>query len=409
MHRTLFTGFSPNTTHADVQIARSLLCNPLNWRYWRQGDKRERAEEMLTTYLGGGTVRVFDSGRSALLVALRALGMEEGDEVLVQAFTCVVVINAIKWAGGVPVYVDILPDTLNMDPDDAASKITPKTACMIIQHTFGLPADLSGLLAIAKQHGLTTIEDCAHSLGATYEGKYTGTFADIGMYSFGTEKIISCVRGGALVSSNPDIVERLTREQQALPEMSLRRIWQHLVHVVSFPFGKRYYHLMLGKLFLKFLKTTHLIPRLITNEEKQGRYQKKEMTKMPNALATLLVSQIPTIDEHNEHRKQIARIYTRALSSHTHQADSPEHVYLRYALFVNTASHLRAQAKQQGILLGDWYSTVVAPRDIDMRVLGYVPGSCPVAEEKVAQALNLPTGVSIDPSDAERILHFISE
>lgn len=294
MQKTIFTGFSPNTSIDDVRIARSFLLNPFKWSSWRRGTESEHAEHMLAEYLGAEKedIFVFDSGRSALLIALKALGIQPGDEVLVQAFTCVVVINAIKWAGGIPVYVDIEKDTLNMNPQDAEQKITSRTKCIIIQHTFGLPADLTALMDIATRHELRTIEDCAHSLGAQYNGKFTGTYADIGMFSFGTEKIISCVRGGALITADASIALRIAESQEALPEMSHWRVFQHLVHVVSFPFGKKLYHLLLGKLFLKLLKTAYLIPRLITQKEKQGIYVKKEVTKLPNALATLLVKQL---------------------------------------------------------------------------------------------------------------------
>ncbi len=406
MQHTIFTGLSPNTTRSDVRIARSFLLNPRKWSAWRRGIEPEHAEHMLAEYLGAEKedMYVFDSGRSALLIALKALGIQPGDEVLVQAFTCVVVINAIKWAGGTPVYVDIEMDTLNMNPQDAEQKITPKTRCMIIQHTFGLPADLIALMDIATRHELRTIEDCAHSLGAQYNGKFTGTYADIGMFSFGTEKIISCVRGGALITADASIALRIAESQEALPEMSHWRVFQHLVHVVSFPFGKKLYHLLLGKLFLKLLKTAYLIPRLITQKEKQGIYVKKEVTKLPNALATLLVKQLSTINTRNAHRKDIAQKYRSTLSHFGQQKGGADHVYLRYAFFAPTAQMIRARAKEQHILLGDWYATVVAPGDTCMRITDYVEGSCPVAEQRASEVVNLPTDTTINQDEVDRIL-----
>lgn len=411
MRKTIFTGFSPNTSIDDVRIARSFLLNPFKWSSWRRGTESGHAESMLAEYLSTKKEHtyVFDSGRSALLIALKSLGIQPGDEVLVQAFTCVVVINAIKWTGGVPVYVDIEKDTLNMDPQDAEQKITARTKCMIIQHTFGLPADLTALMDIAMRHELRTIEDCAHSLGAQYNGRFTGTYADIGMFSFGTEKIISCVRGGALVTSDTTIANHVREQQSALPQMARWRVFQHLVHVLAFPFGKRYYHVGPGKVFLKVLKSVHVIPRLITQKEKRGVYTMQEVTQLPNALATLLVAQIPTINKRNEHRKHIARMYRDSLSVSDQQSNHDEHVYLRYALFSAKPKEMQALAKERDVLLGDWYSTVVAPSDCDMLVVGYMIGSCPVAEDRARHVLNLPTDVSISTSDVARICETISE
>ena len=115
---------------------------------------------------------VFDSGRSAIYFALKSLGAGDGVEVLVQAYTCVVVVNAINWTGAKPIYVDI-GDDFNIEPADLIKKVTTKTKILIIQHTFGQPAKLDELLAITKQYNLKVIEDCAHSLGACCNNKLT--------------------------------------------------------------------------------------------------------------------------------------------------------------------------------------------------------------------------------------------
>ena len=118
----------------------------------------------------------------------------EGDEVLVQAFTCVAVPNSVLWAQATPVYADI-DATLNIDPIDVEKKITNRTKAIIVQHTFGIPADMDALVALAKKHNILLIEDCAHSLGATYKGKKVGTFGDAAFFSFGRDKVVSSVFG----------------------------------------------------------------------------------------------------------------------------------------------------------------------------------------------------------------------
>ncbi len=408
--KTIFTGFSPNTRKKDTLRALSFLLLPWKWLSWKSGTNVTQAENMLSAYLGDTSIIIYDSGRTALYQGLRALGVGEGDEVLVQAFTCIVVINAIRWTGATPVYIDIDADTLNMDPNSARERVTDRTKAMIMQHTFGLPADIDALLGIAKEHSLKTIEDCAHSLGARYKGQLTGTFADIGMYSFGGEKNISCVRGGALTTSS-GIYEKVLRESQStLPKMSTFTIFQHLFHVVVFPFGKKFYHLGFGKAFLKVMKEFHLINKIITQKEKRGLQEGLHSSTMPNVLAGLLVQQIPQIDSFNEHRATIAKIYTSTLPSTLPvQHDQEGRVHLRYPVFRKDSSSMRAHAKSNGILLGDWYSTIVGPADIVQTATGYIPGSCPVAEKKSAEVVNLPTNIHISNADAQKIVMKITE
>ena len=378
---------------------------------WKKGSSVQQAETLFSTYIGGAPVITYDSGRTALQQALLALGVGEGDEVLVQAFTCVVVINAIRWTGATPVYVDIEKHTLNIDPTDARKKVTSNTKALIVQHTFGLPADIDALLSLAKEYDIRTIEDCAHSLGARYKGKLTGTFADIGMYSFGGEKNISCVRGGALIAKDEDIRSSLQNAHSRLPTMKRFTIFQHLFHVILFPLGKKWYHVGIGKVLLKVAKELHLTNKIITTKEKQGIQAGLQSSKLPNALAALLVSQIATIDDFNTHRRRIAHIYMNALkeSSIALQDEEKGRVYLRFPIFVNDQSHVMKHAKNSGVLLGNWYTTVIAPGDCSMVHTGYASGACPNAEEQARHVVNLPTNIHISEEDAQTIVQLITE
>lgn len=405
--KTIFTGFSPNTRMEDVRIALSFLIFPSKWLTWKKGVNSTKAEKMLTTYFGGKTVLTYDSGRTALHAALTSMHIKEGDEVLVQAFTCVVVINAIRWTGATPIYVDIEEHTLNMNPQDARKKCTSKTKAIIIQHTFGLPADIDSLLRLAKEYNLRTIEDCAHSLGSRYNKSLTGTFADIGMLSFGAEKNISCARGGALVINDQTLEAPLSSIQQTLPHMSTYTIFQHLLHVVVFPFGKRWYHAGIGKLFLKLVKELHLTHSIITKKEKKGCHSGARPSTLPNALASLLVQQITQIDAFNRHRRTIANVYKT--SSYKTQIDKEGRVFLRYPILVTDREKTLKQTKQKGILLGNWYNSVVAPNDCNSARTGYIQGSCPVAEKCSRHVVNLPTNIHIDKESALYIVNALSE
>lgn len=114
---------------------------------------------------------------------------------ILQAYTCVSVSNAIIATGAKPIYVDIDAQTLNINPQLIEKHITQKTKAIIVQHTFGIPADIHAIQSIVKKHQLFFIEDCAHALGAQYKEKMVGSFGDIAVYSFGRDKVISSVNG----------------------------------------------------------------------------------------------------------------------------------------------------------------------------------------------------------------------
>ena len=137
-------------------------------------------------------------GRVALYAYLRALGISDGDEVIIPGLTCVVVPNAIIYTGATPVYADIRMDTLTMDPIAVRQCISRKTKAIIIQNTFGLSADVELLVNMAHELGIAAIEDCTHGFGGYYNGKPNGTIADAAFYSTQWNKPFSTGLGGFL-------------------------------------------------------------------------------------------------------------------------------------------------------------------------------------------------------------------
>jgi len=380
------------------------LLHPLRWKNLNRGVAVEAAENKLSAYFGFPVV-TFDSGRSALYFALRALGVGDGDEVLVQAYTCVVVINAIRFAGARPVYVDI-KDDFTMDPDDARRKLTGRARALIIQHTFGQGADLTALLALARAQGLGVVEDAAHSFGARYQGKLAGTWGDIGMLSFGSDKVLSSVRGGALVVVNAKLLDRVRGWQEKLPAMPIAVVLQHLLHLPFFWWGKRWYGYGIGKWFLYAAKKLNLTNKIIYPAEKRGEAVSFFPSRLPNALACLLLPQINDAAAVNEHRRGIAAIYRRQITNPLaiHPPEDESSVYLRYTIRLPAgADPLVRFAKERGILLGDWYTAVIAPADSDQAAAGYAEGSCPAAERLAPQSVNLPTDRLITESAASFI------
>lgn len=147
-------------------------------------------------------------GTTALHLAIATLNIGSGDEVLVSTLTNMATIFAILYQGATPVFIDIEPDTLNMDGSLLEPRITPRTKAIMVVHLFGHPADMDAVLSVAEKHGLFVIEDCAEAHGATYKGKKVGSLGDIGCFSFYANKIITTGEGGMLTTNKSDLANR---------------------------------------------------------------------------------------------------------------------------------------------------------------------------------------------------------
>jgi perosamine synthetase len=150
-----------------------------------------------------------DSGTAALHSAMNALGLGAGDEVIVPSMTFVSTIQAIVSAGAVPVFCEVLADTINIDVRDAESRITSKTRALLPVHYGGEPCDLDSVLALAARHGLKVVEDAAHAFGSSYKGRPIGSHGDIVCFSFDPIKNITCGLGGAAATNDDEIAGRL--------------------------------------------------------------------------------------------------------------------------------------------------------------------------------------------------------
>jgi perosamine synthetase len=148
------------------------------------------------------------NGTVALHLAVVALGLGPGDEVIVPTFTYVASVNTIVHAGATPVFVDSLPDTWQVDPADIRRKITPRTKAVMAVHLYGGSCDMDALSEICERHGLFLIEDCAEAFGTLYRGKHVGTFGDIGTFSFFGNKTITTGEGGMLITNNSELFSK---------------------------------------------------------------------------------------------------------------------------------------------------------------------------------------------------------
>ena len=172
------------------------------------GPRVARLETEFGHYVGRTAVAV-NSCTAALHLALHALDLSPGDEVITSAMTFCATANAILHAGAVPVFADCERDTLNLDPADVAGKITPRTRVLLPVHFAGRPCGMAPLGEIAREHGLAVVEDCAHAIEAAIDGRHCGTFGDFGCFSFYVTKNMTTVEGGMVTCARDDAAARI--------------------------------------------------------------------------------------------------------------------------------------------------------------------------------------------------------
>ncbi len=181
-------------------------------------------EEKFAAFCGTKYAVACTSGTTALHLAFATLGIGPGDEVIVPTFTMIATANAVRYAGGTPVFVDSEPETGNLDPGQVERAITPRTKAVVPIHTYGHPADMERLLAICDKHGLYLVEDAAEAHGAEWKGRRAGSIGDVGCFSFYANKIITTGEGGMLVTDNPDVA-RIARNLRDHAFSEERHFW----------------------------------------------------------------------------------------------------------------------------------------------------------------------------------------
>jgi perosamine synthetase len=165
-------------------------------------------ERKFAEYTGVKHAASVCNGTVALHLALMALGIGIGDEVIVPTLTYISSVNAITYTGATPVFVDSLESTWQMDPEDVCRKVTNKTKAIMVVHLYGHPCEMNALAAIAKEHHLFILEDCAEAFGALYKGRHIGAFGDIAAYSFFGNKTITTGEGGMVVTNDETLYDR---------------------------------------------------------------------------------------------------------------------------------------------------------------------------------------------------------
>lgn len=195
----------PDITEAEIEAVVSVLRSSR----LSLGPKMEEFEHLLAAYVGVPHAIAVSSGTAGLHLCIRALGIGPGDEVIVPSFTFIAAANAIRYEGATPVFVDIEPATLNLDPARIEDAITSRTRAILVVHTFGCPADLDAVLEVARRHHLLLIEDACEAIGAEYRGRKAGSFGDAAVFAFYPNKQITTGEGGVVVTRHAQLAREI--------------------------------------------------------------------------------------------------------------------------------------------------------------------------------------------------------
>ena len=347
----------------------------------------------------------FATGRVGFYGLLRALGVGPGDEVLLQVPTHIVVPNAIRYTGARPLYADCVPGNWNIDFEDAARRVTPATRVLVLQHTFGIPADMDAAQAFASEHGLVLIEDCVHALGATWRGQPVGSFGRAAFFSTEETKVISTTMGGIVVTDDDELASDMRRFQQGCAPPPAWLTARYLIKLLA-------YHLLTEPHIHRFARAIYdglgqrqSLPMPTERSELEGGPRSNYEQRLANAQAALGLRQLARLADNVAHRRAVAGAYERHLAGRGCAGPSvppgAEPVWLRYPVHVaDRATAVRAVAPH--VVAGTWFTSVLeealSPANGD-----YPDGSCPVAEDAAIHLVNLPTHGRVRLDDAARI------
>jgi dTDP-4-amino-4,6-dideoxygalactose transaminase len=310
------------------------------------GPNVKALEQEVAAYLGVAQGVGVGNGTDALVLALRALDIGPGAEVIVPAYTFFATAEAVLMVGAKPVLVDSVPDTYCLDVAQVAGRITARTRAIIPVHLYGHPADMTPLLALAREHGLKVIEDNAQAFGAEYLGRKTGSLADVGCLSFFPSKNLGGYGdGGMVVTNDAALAERV--------RMLRTHGW------------KTKYH-----------------PELVGYNSRLDELQ-----------AAILRVNLRHVDAWNERRRTLAQLYTRKLSGLgiglPKEANGARHVYHLYMIALKERARVQQQLEQNGIASAQYYPLPMH-RTAVFRNLGLDDNSYPVAEAASTETLAIP-------------------
>lgn len=332
------------------------------------GEKGKELEKELAGYLNASYALGVANGTDALYIALKALGIGNGDEVITTPFTFFGTAEAIAQVGATPVFVDIDEETYNIDPNKLEEAITPKTKAIIVVHLFGLSAKMSEIMQIAKKHQIKVIEDACQAIGTEYQGRRVGSIGDIGCFSFFPSKNLGAFGdAGLVVTNNVDL-------------------YKNMYMLRNHGSDKKYEHSLIGL-----------------------------NSRLDEIQAAILLVKLKYLDVFLHMRKEIAKRYSEKINSVIKKPkiyEDREHTFHQYCIEIDQRDELSEYLKDNGISSAIYYPVPLHLQNA-FSYLNYKVGDFPVAEKTAKRILALPISPTMSIEIQEKIItcvnNFIEE
>lgn len=324
-----------------------------------QGPRVAQFEEGFSEWVDGATCVAVNSGTSALHLGMLAAGIGPGDEVIVPSFTFAATANSVALTGATPVFVDIDPVTFCIDPKAVEAAITPRSRAVVPVHLYGHPADMTTLMPIAREHGLTIIEDAAQAHGAQWDGKAVGSFGTVGAFSFYPTKNMTSGEGGMVTTADPEVARAV---------------------------------------------------RLLRNQGMEARYQNEVVglnNRMTDIHAAIGIVQLGKLRGWTEQRRENAQFLSSNLRGVICPTEAPNavHVFHQYTIRVpDDRDGFAAALQQRGVGSGVYY-----PIPVHRLPSFGLHIDLPVTEQVASDCLSLPVHPSLSRDDLERIVEAVNE
>jgi UDP-2-acetamido-2-deoxy-ribo-hexuluronate aminotransferase len=321
------------------------------------GPEVQELEDALTRYTGAKHCVTVSSGTEALLISLMAMGVKAGDEIITTPFSFIATAEVIVLLGAKPVFVDIEPDTCNINAALIESKITDRTRAIIPVSLYGQPADMDEINAIAEKHGLAVIEDAAQSFGATYKGKKSCNLSTIGCTSFFPSKPLGCYGDGGAIFTSDDALAQAMREIR--------------VHGQS----KRYVHTRIGV---------------------GGR--------MDTLQCAIVLAKLQRFDWEVEQRLKIGAHYNALFAGYAQpitQRPDRTSVFAQYTVVVEERDRVQAELKEAGIPTAIHYPVPMHLQPAYVHLCR--ADACPVAEKMAQKVMSLPMSPEMDAGSIKQV------
>jgi UDP-2-acetamido-2-deoxy-ribo-hexuluronate aminotransferase len=339
-----------------------ILTEILESSHYVLGSKVSAFEKKVAEFHGLREAIGVASGTDALHLAIDALGIGEGDEIITTPFTFFATAEAILYTGATPVFVDVQPDTLNIDPEQIPAHVTSRTKAILPVHLFGHPCDMVKILRIAKKHRLKVIEDCAQAFGARLNSRTVGSIGDAGCFSFYPSKNLGGYGDGGMITINNPRRAALIRE--------------------------------------------------LRNHGAKGSYRHKRVgynSRLDELQAGILLVKFKHIDEYNKLRRRNAHLYNRLLRNTVQRPVEKEgayHVYHQYTIISRKRDRIQQTLREKGISSVVYYPIPLHLQEA-MKFLGYHRGDFPAAEKAAREVLSLPMFPELEESTIEKIAGII--